>query len=582
MKLCNRTLMGLTGLGVAVISLTLFIFGGIRSQADSLAVDLEITSGADDAWESGRGQRSFATGDLTASSHPQSTHYNFIATGLRFQSVGIPQGATVTNAYLQLFVFGPQSGRDDPNLRIHAEAADDAEDFSTNSQILSRARTASSAMWVAKDIGFGGYKNSPSLAEPLTELFARPGWRPGNDLVLLLIPNNTTQQLLRFWAKEKYLNLPPKLHIEYVTASQPGSPDPPPPGPPPPGPAPLPTTVLDIAVLVGNDDATQKGRKTTNASATDLTVSSYPDSGHYSYMGTGLRFQGVTVASGAVVTTSYLQIYPPGPDGHRDPNLKVYAEATDNGADFVANPQVLNRTRTTASASWVDKEIGYNSYKNSPPLNDLLNEVFSRPGWQAGNALVLLLIPNTDAHKEVRFWAKEKYVNMPAKLHIEYTVPPAPEPPPPGPPPPAPAPPTTTVDIPVLVGNDDATQDGRKNTNAGATDLTVSSYPNSGHDSYMGTGFRFQGVNGPRGAVATTSYLQIYPSGPDGHRDPNLKIYAEPTDNGVVLIQINDSNSPWACSAGAPELAPWNMCPGQVESYVGGGDLSGFVSTSAN
>ena len=59
-------------------------------------------------------------------------------TGVRFASVGIPQGATILAAYVQ-FTAAQNNGGDSPSIDIGIEASDDAATFAgTTSEISTR------------------------------------------------------------------------------------------------------------------------------------------------------------------------------------------------------------------------------------------------------------------------------------------------------------------------------------------------------------------------------------------------------------------------------------------------------------
>ncbi|MEL6593449.1 MAG: Ig-like domain-containing protein, partial [Bacteroidota bacterium] len=111
--------------------------------------------------------------------------------GLRFQNLSIPQGAQIYEAYLQ---FTSASGTENyhiADLRISAEAADNAAAFTNaNQNLSSRARTQASQswsppLWLSANQA-AAPQQSPDLSLLLQEVVDRPGWQSNNALVILL------------------------------------------------------------------------------------------------------------------------------------------------------------------------------------------------------------------------------------------------------------------------------------------------------------------------------------------------------------------------------------------------------------
>ena len=108
---------------------------------EPVIVERRIASGLDDAEESPSGSIYFDSSDLEL---VDDSDFNGVGqtVGLRFSSLGIPQGAIITNAYLQFHVDQGDSGA--TSLEIRGQAADNADAFSSNSQDLSSRATLGS------------------------------------------------------------------------------------------------------------------------------------------------------------------------------------------------------------------------------------------------------------------------------------------------------------------------------------------------------------------------------------------------------------------------------------------------------
>jgi hypothetical protein len=136
--------------------------------------------------------------------------------GMRFNAVGIPQGAVVANAYIQFQV--DEMTTEVTSLTIQAEAIDDAPTFSRRPRgnISSRDRTTASVPWSPAGwptVGEAGPdQQTPSIATVIEEIVKRPGWSAGNSLVIII--TGTGQRIA-----ESYNGIPnaaPLLHVEYV------------------------------------------------------------------------------------------------------------------------------------------------------------------------------------------------------------------------------------------------------------------------------------------------------------------------------------------------------------------------------
>ena len=102
----------------------MLMLGFIGSSAFGLTYDIQITDGNDDAEEDvtdGAMYRDSSDLELINDGNDQ-------VVGMRFRSVSIPAGATITSAYVEFECDEGDSGT--TNLRFYGEAVDDADDFS--------------------------------------------------------------------------------------------------------------------------------------------------------------------------------------------------------------------------------------------------------------------------------------------------------------------------------------------------------------------------------------------------------------------------------------------------------------------
>jgi len=173
-------------------------------------VNVRVTRGRDDVEESSTGRMYIDSSDLELVYNG-----NNQVVGIRFSKVNIPQGATITNAYLQFAV--DQTSSQAATLLIQGEANPNATSFNTKRHnVSSRLRTAKSITWIPavwqqlKAMGLD--QRTPNLASIIQEIIGQPGWGAGNSLVMIITGNGKR-------VAEPYEIDParaPLLHIEYT------------------------------------------------------------------------------------------------------------------------------------------------------------------------------------------------------------------------------------------------------------------------------------------------------------------------------------------------------------------------------
>jgi len=107
-------------------------------------LEIRVSSGDDDAEERvSDGDMSRGSSDLELAYEGSSQQ----VVGIRFQNVQVPQGATVSNAYIE-FSCDETNNVDPCNLTIYGQDSDDAPYFSsTDYNISNRTTTSASVNW---------------------------------------------------------------------------------------------------------------------------------------------------------------------------------------------------------------------------------------------------------------------------------------------------------------------------------------------------------------------------------------------------------------------------------------------------
>ncbi|KKM70339.1 hypothetical protein LCGC14_1441740, partial [marine sediment metagenome] len=135
---------------------------------------------------------------------------------MRFNGVIIPQGATITNAYIQFQVDETDSGA--TYLTIEGQNIGNAPTFSSSSgNISSRARTTASVSWNPVPWTSTGQadldQQTPDITSVIQEIINRLDWFEGNSLVIII--TGTGKRVAE--SRNGSSSGAPLLHVEYDT-----------------------------------------------------------------------------------------------------------------------------------------------------------------------------------------------------------------------------------------------------------------------------------------------------------------------------------------------------------------------------
>ena len=161
--------------------------------------------------------------------------------------------------------------------------------------------------------------------------------------------------------------------------------------------------IIDIRINDGADDAEQNlDDGTMDIGSSDLELA-YEDGGDpaTSEQVIGLRFVGVPLDANSVVSDAYIEIEVDevDKDGSLAPvNLVIEGELALDAAAFedVAG-NITDRPTTTAKVVWSIPEWTEQDAKfQSPDISAVIREIVDQEGWEAGNAIVLIIRDDKD------------------------------------------------------------------------------------------------------------------------------------------------------------------------------------------
>ncbi len=163
----------------------------------SYSISRSINASSDDAEEEGPDGANLGAGgmylnstDLEIVQDLQSPSSGTQKIGLRFSSLSIPPGATITSATLRFKAItadSPNTNSGVTSLTIKGQAADNAITFaSTTNNISNRVLTTASTSWNPSTWVNGTAYTSPDLSAVVQEIVGRPGWSNGNSLAFVI------------------------------------------------------------------------------------------------------------------------------------------------------------------------------------------------------------------------------------------------------------------------------------------------------------------------------------------------------------------------------------------------------------
>jgi type IV pilus assembly protein PilY1 len=300
--------------------------------------------------------------------------------GLRFEDVGIPQGATVTRAVIE---FWPAAMTSAPaNVRIHGEASDDAPPFAAiANDISARAKTGTNVDWssVAAWDDVNVVRQSPDLTGIVQEIVNRGGWCGNNAMAFVLDLNGSNGGPRIAETFDHDPSRAPILRVDYDESSV------------------LPSACINQwvqhQIVLGDDDAEEtlsSGSVSVAGASLDMRATQV----------NGLRFADLPIAQGSTILEAQL-VFTARSASTGATTLRFHAEAADDSPGFSSSVgDVSIRARTAASASWAPADWDVVDEQHvSSDLSALIQEVVDRPGWVPGNGVTIIQTHDSGAER---------------------------------------------------------------------------------------------------------------------------------------------------------------------------------------
>lgn len=173
-------------------------------------LDVRVSDNDDDAEEQASGTVQRRNSDLELV-----TDKDIQVVGVRFSGLGIPQGATILDAYIQF--EADETGSEPTSLLIQGEASDSAPVFTSEREGISlRPRTTASVSWLPlpwTTVGAAGLaERTTNIVTVIQEIVDRPGWTEGNAMVMIITGTGVRIAM----SYDGSITGAPLLHVEYM------------------------------------------------------------------------------------------------------------------------------------------------------------------------------------------------------------------------------------------------------------------------------------------------------------------------------------------------------------------------------
>ncbi len=439
-----------------------------------ITVTSQVSASSDDAEEQGANGSSPGSMDLTSSDLELVRDGNDGDqwVGMRFNGLSIPQGAYITNAYIQFTVDEDDDIAGDKV--IWAEDVDNSTTFAgTGFNISSRTLTTDSVIWsnipVWPTVGASGVdQQTANLAPVIQQVVNRAGWASGNSINIIM--HGEGERVAESY--DGAISAAPELVVEYMIPLQ-----------------------ASFQIGASSDDAEEQGANGSSPGSMDLTSSDLElvRDGNDGDQWIGLRFDGIAIPQGSFITNAYIQFTVDEDDDIAGDKF-IRVEDVDNSTTFAGtNSNISSRTTTGDSVIWsnipVWPTVGLaGPDQRTPNISSLVQSIVDRAGWASGNALNILM----DGMGER---VAESYDGSPSDapvLVVSYL-------------------PVTETSYQVSASSDDAEEQGANGSSPGTMDLTSSDLElvRDGNDGDQWVGMRFTNINLPQGAVIASAYIQF-------------------------------------------------------------------------
>ncbi|ARU54920.1 Tfp pilus assembly protein tip-associated adhesin PilY1-like protein [Oleiphilus messinensis] len=311
--------------------------------------------------------------------------------GLRFGEVNIPQGATITSAYIE-FTSSDNSSVD-TNLSIVAHKSANSAPFTNSSGDISlRGTTTAVVPWNSvSDWTNDEVYQTPDLKNLVEEVVAESDWCGGNAMSFIISGTGTR----KFTSHDSDPGSAPRLVVEYDENSAVGN-------------------CMQDSVVKQINSNNNDAEFSSGGSANSLSGSNL-DFDENSYI--GLRFTDMQIPKDAEITSAYISFIA-NTESTDTKNMSIYSVDDANPAAFNSTP-LLSTLTGSSSTSWTNNGWVYGETVITSDISDRIEEIVSKPTWTSGNALGII-IETTDGNGTGSATSYNSSAGSAPKLFVTY------------------------------------------------------------------------------------------------------------------------------------------------------------------
>ncbi|MBX9763416.1 MAG: pilus assembly protein PilY [Pseudomonadaceae bacterium] len=290
---------------------------------------------------------------------------------LRFQDVGIPQGATVTGARLD---FVPAAANSDPvTFQVKAERVNNASAFANGNDLVARTKTTALTTWTP-----AAWPNQatpkpiqgPDVKALVQEVVSQAGWCGNNAMAFYLTPTSGTGTRSAH-SFDGSGGLQPTLTVSY-TGGETGCFN----------------SIIETRITTNANDGYQGANGAVNLGASNLPLTTNQ---------IGARFENLPIARNAVIMDAKVIMTPAATVANPSQISKISFQNSATPTVFSATTNNFSNrsTRTSESDCSINNTTGWNA--NQPvtcdisSLNTALTSIFANTSWDRGNALNMFI-----------------------------------------------------------------------------------------------------------------------------------------------------------------------------------------------
>ena len=157
----------------------------------------------------------------------------------------------------------------------------------------------------------------------------------------------------------------------------------------------------EVRVAASSDDAEQQGPEGAHPGlmylvSSDLELVADTESPTFGNQQVGMRFTGVNVPKGAIITKAYIRfraVSADSPNTNNNPaNLTIRGQAADNPTTFTSTDNdISSRPTTSAMSAWTPPAWTTGTDYDTPDIKSVVQEIVDRSGWAANQSMVFII-----------------------------------------------------------------------------------------------------------------------------------------------------------------------------------------------